>query len=246
MNEPVMRDTSHRTQVIVWRAAQLVLHDAARRSALDLPLVLTGADYGGISGLTDLDPSPFIDSNTLFSYHYYMPLSFTHQGIDFGTADAPTAPYVVGLPYPYDAVPAKEIAAGIEARIASDAALDAVGKTAARNHARRILEGFLSDGWNRERIESDFAEVEAWADRNGVGRDRILMGEFGATRRTAGFTGAADLDRRRWFSDVTHLAQAGGFAWALWGIDSREMGIDEVDDKDRVDRDIVAALAMSA
>jgi hypothetical protein len=240
-----MRDTSHRTQVIVWRAAQLVLHDAARRAAVDLPLVLTGADYGGISGLTDLDPSPFIDSNTLFSYHYYMPLSFTHQGTDFGTADAPAAPYVTGLPYPYDAIPAKDIAAGIEARIAADTTLDDAGKTAARNHARRILQGFLSDGWNRERIDSDFAGVEAWADRNGVARNRIVMGEFGVTRRTAGFTGAAAADRKRWFSDVTHLAKARGFGWALWGIDSHEMGIDEADDKDRVDRDIVAALAMS-
>ena len=245
MNEPTMRDTSHRTQVSVWAAAQLVLHDAARRAAVDLPLVLTGADYGGISGLTELDPSPFIDSNTLFSYHYYLPISFTHQGIDFGTADAPAAPYIVGLPYPYDAVPAKEIAAGIEARIAADTALDAAGKTAARDHARRVLQGFLSDGRNRERIESDFAEVEAWADRNGVARNRIVMGEFGATRIAAGFTGAADPDRKRWLSDVTQLAQAGGFGWALWGIDSREMGINEVDDKDRVDRDVIAALPMS-
>jgi len=78
-----------------------------------------------------------------------------------------------------------------------------------------------------------------------VARNRIVMGECDVTRRTAGFTGAADPDRKRWLSDVTHLAQAGGFGWALWEINSREMGINEVDDKDRVDRDVVAALAMS-
>jgi endoglucanase len=245
MNEPVIREASHRTQVKVWGAAQLVLHDAARRAAADLPLLLTGANYGGISGLRDLDPSPFIDSNTLFSFHYYMPISFTHQGVDFGTADAPASPYVVDLPYPYDAVPAKEIAAAIEARIAADTALDAPSRVATQNHAQRILEGFLSGAWNRERIESDFADVEAWADRNGVARHRIVMGECGVTRRIAGFTGANDLYRKRWLSDVTHLAQAGGFGWALWGIESREMGIYRSDDKDRVDGDVVAALAMS-
>ncbi|WP_181257220.1 glycoside hydrolase family 5 protein [Pseudaminobacter soli (ex Li et al. 2025)] len=245
MNEPVIREASHRTQVKVWGAAQLVLHDAARRAAADLPLLLTGASYGGISGLRDLDPSPFTDSNTLFSFHYYMPISFTHQGIDFGTVDAPASPYVVDLPYPYDAVPAKEIEAAIEARIAADTALDPIGRVATRNHTQNILEGFLSDAWNRERIVSDFAEVEAWADRSGVARHRIIVGECGVTRRAAGFTGADDLYRKRWLSDVTHLAQAAGFGWALWEINSREMGINRVDDRDRVDPDIVAALAMS-
>lgn len=251
MNEPTMRDTGHRTQVKVWGAAQLVLHDAARRAAVDLPLLLTGADYGGISGLRDLDPSPFIDSNTLFSFHYYMPLSFTHQGTDFGVPDAPASPYAVGLPYPYDAVPPKDIAAAIEERIAADTKLDAAGKDVARSDARRILAGFLSDAWNRARIESDFASVGAWADRNGIARQRIILGEFAATRRVAGFTGADTPSRLRWLSDVTHLAQAGGFGWALWGINGRDMGIDKVLDSgeidpDIVDQELVAALAMSS
>ncbi len=57
--------------------------------------------------------------------------------------------------------------------------------------------------------------------------------------------------RLRWLSDVTHLAQAGGFGWALWGINGRDMGIDKVLDNgqidpDMVDPELVAALAMSA
>ncbi|MGB3898852.1 MAG: cellulase family glycosylhydrolase [Mesorhizobium sp.] len=245
MNEPVMRNASRRTQVMVWNAAQLVLHDTARRAAGDLLLVLTGADYGGLGGLRDLDPSPFIDSNTLFSFHYYMPITFTHQGVDFGTSDAPASPYAVGLPYPYDAVSAQEIEAGIEARIAGDAALDEARKTAEREHARRILKGFLSDAWNRGRIQSDFAEVESWADRNGVARHRVILGEFGTTRSLGDLTGVDDLYRRRWMSDVTHLAQAGGFRWALWDINSADMGISRSDDENRLDQDLIAALAIS-
>lgn len=245
MNEPLMRQASHRTQVMVWNAAQLVLHDTARRAAPDLSLLLTGAHYGGISGLTDLDPSLYLDSDTLFSFHYYMPLSFTHQGVDMDSADAPVAPYVADLPYPYDAMPAEEIAAALEARIAADPVLDAAGKAAASRHARQILEGFLSDAWTRGRIASDFAEVEGWADDNDIARHRIVLGECGVTRRAHGFTGAADAYRKNWLSDVTHLAQASGFGWALWEINSRTMGIDEPDDGGRVDQDLVAALAMS-
>lgn len=244
MNEPVVRDASHRIQVRTWGAAQLFLHDAARRAAPDLPLILTGADYGGISGLSDLDPSPFLDSNVHFSFHYYMPLSFTHQGIDFGTDDAPASPYVVDLPYPYDAVSAADIAAMTEARIARSL-LTPEGKAAALNQARRIMDGFLSDAWNRQRIESDFARVSLWADKHNVARERILLGECDVTRRVEGFIGAADVYRKRWLSDVTHTASANGFGWALWEINSREMGIDIAGDANRIDRRIVDVLAMS-
>jgi endoglucanase len=246
MNEPVVRDASHRTQVIVWGAAQLVLHDAARRAAADLPLLLTGADYGGVSGLDDLDPAPFLDSNTLFSFHYYMPLAFTHQGLDLGMADAPAAPYVVDLPYPCDAVPPDELAARIDARIASDSALDASARTQAMAHAHRILDSFLSDAWDRDVVQRDMDRVASWADRNGIDRHRIVMGECGATGRNAQFTGAEPVYRRRWLSDVTGLAQARGFGWSVWEINTPEFGIQRSDDPGRIDPEIAKALGMSA
>jgi hypothetical protein len=46
-------------------------------------------------------------------------------------------------------------------------------------------------------------------------------------------------------SDVTHLAQAGGFRWALWDINSADMGISRSDDENRLDQDLIAALAIS-
>lgn len=244
MNEPLLDNASHRTQVMVWGAAQLVLHDAARRAAPDLPFLLTGANYGGISGLNDLDPSPYADSNVLYSYHYYMPLSFTHQGMDFETPDAPVAPYVSDLPYPHDAIPVSEIEAALEARIAS-ASMDAEAKAAAREHARSILKTFLADGWNRERIGQDFAIVAKWADRNGIGHDRIIMGEFGVTRRSDRLVGAAETYRRRWMSDVTHAAAQHGFGWSIWDLNSYQMGIYRQDDENRLDGELVAVLAMS-
>ncbi|EXL09484.1 glycoside hydrolase family 5 protein [Aquamicrobium defluvii] len=244
MNEPLMNNAAHRTQVMVWGAAQLSLHDAARRAAPDLPLMLTGAHYGGISGLNDLDPSPYADSNVLYSYHYYMPLSFTHQGVDFGTPDAPTSPYVSDLPYPYDAIPAEEIETALEARIAA-APLDAAAKAAAREHAQSILGRFLADGWNRGRVEDDFAIVAKWADRHDIARERIVMGEFGVTRRSDRLVGAAEVYRRRWMSDVTHVAASLGFGWSIWDLNSYQMGIYRDGNEEQLDRELVSALAMS-
>ena len=245
MNEPAMANASHRLQVKVWGAAQIALHDAARRAAPDLPILLTGADYGGISGLTDLDPSPFRGSNVVYSFHYYMPLSFTHQGVDLGAGNTITSPYVVDLPYPYDAISPAGIRGAIKARIDADGKLDSSAKSAEWNRARVIVEGFLADAWNRHRVDADMARVAAWADANGIDRHRILMGECGVTRRDARFTGARPAFRRRWLSDVTTLAQSRGFNWALWEVDGKEFGIQSADDPDRLDASVVDALAMT-
>ncbi|MFC5385881.1 glycoside hydrolase family 5 protein [Aquamicrobium segne] len=244
MNEPLLDNARHRTQVMVWGAAQLALHDAARRVSSDLPLMLTGAHYGGISGLNDLDPSPYSGSDVFYSYHYYMPLSFTHQGMDFGNPDAPAAAYVSDLPYPYDAVPPDEISAALKQRI-EQARLDAPAKEAAHRHAQTILKGFLADGWNRSRIEDDFAIVAKWADRNGIAPERIVMGEFGVTRRSDKMTGAAEKDRRRWMRDVTQAAVARGFGWSVWDLNSYQMGICLADDENRLDHELISELVMS-
>lgn len=244
MNEPALDNAGHRTQVMVWGAAQLSLHDAARRTAPELPLMLTGAHYGGISGLNDLDPYPYSDSNVLFSYHYYFPIAFTHQGVDYGFPDAPSAGYISDLPYPFDAVPPAEIGAALEARIAA-LDLEPRAKAAANEHARRVLKDFLAEKWNRERMENDFSIIARWADRNGIERHRIVMGEFGVTKRSDRLVGAAEIYRRRWMGDATQLAQANGFGWSIWDLNSYQMGLSRLDDETRLDRDLLAALTMS-
>jgi hypothetical protein len=173
-----------------------------------------------------------------------MPLSFTHQGVDFGTPDAATSPYVSDLPYPYDAIPVEEIEAALEARIAA-APLDEAARAAAREHAQSILGRFLADGWNRGRVEDDFAIVAKWADRHGIARERIVMGEFGVTRRSERLVGAAQVHRRRWMSDVTHVAASHGFGWSIWDLNSYQMGIYRDGNEDQLDQELVSALAMS-
>jgi hypothetical protein len=134
--------------------------------------------------------------------------------------------------------------AGIDARIAADTTLGANDKAAVRQHGWRILRSFLSDAWNRNRIEKDFERVAAWADANGIERHRILMGECGVTRRDSAFTGADPIYRQRWLSDVTGIAQVNGFGWALWEINGREFGIQRAGDAERVDPRILAAVGM--
>src|SRR5271166_1926742 len=64
-----------------WQRMLELLHREARAEAPDLLLVLTGARGGDAKGLVAVNPAPFIESNVLFSFHYYEPHEFTHQGV---------------------------------------------------------------------------------------------------------------------------------------------------------------------
>jgi endoglucanase len=71
-----------------WQRLLEHLHREARAEAPDLLLVLTGARGGDIKGLLALNPEPFKRSRVLYSFHYYEPHDFTHQGVKSTTPSA--------------------------------------------------------------------------------------------------------------------------------------------------------------
>ena len=96
LNEPTIDcDTIAQGTPQAWPAMLAQLHDRARQAAPDLPLVLSGACWGGAWGLTALQPLP--DPNVWWSFHSYEPFAFTHQGASWtGSALA----FVQRLPSP--------------------------------------------------------------------------------------------------------------------------------------------------
>lgn len=64
----------------LWQELLQAMHDAARKEAPDLLIILTGARGGSAIGLMELDPAPFRGSNVRYSFHFYLPYEFTHQG----------------------------------------------------------------------------------------------------------------------------------------------------------------------
>ena len=65
-------------------------------------------------------------------------------------------------------------------------------------------------------LEPFLRSAAEWADRHGIGRERLILGEFGALRTDARYHGAAPADRARYIRDVRATAEAFGFSWALW------------------------------
>ena len=76
VNEPAQSCDSN-----VWSQVQASLLTAARASSRTLPLVVTGGCGSMVSGLAALDPAPLAAFEPiLFTFHFYEPYLFSHQG----------------------------------------------------------------------------------------------------------------------------------------------------------------------
>jgi endoglucanase len=199
-----------------WNAYQPDLLRSARASAPQTTIILTGGCGGGIEGLLNVDAAVLIDPNTLFSFHYYNSLLFTHQGANWTGFEY----FVRELRYPstkngtFDSIwlPTKS---RIEV-----SPLGADKKTQMLTQGKDWLAFHMSKGFNRSTIDTDMQRVTSWAQRNGVPTNRIFMGEFGVIRPKR--TDTADVwrpyadDRVEWHADVRKSAEAAGFSWAMF------------------------------
>jgi hypothetical protein len=202
MNEPPPPAT-------VWRPMLERAYSVIRKGAPGLRLVLDGGEQGNLEGTTTLDGLSD-DPNILFSFHYYRPWQFTHQGMA-GMA----AQYLTDVPYPARARPMQE---SIEATAATIAAinLSASQKLQAKVTARNDLESYRASAFDRSVIANDFDKMARWARNHSVPAHRIILGEFGAMNNEQRGLATRQSERLRWISDVREEAEARSFAWAAW------------------------------
>jgi endoglucanase len=212
MNEPpVGRNIYQRAK---WNEMLDQLHNAARAKAPTLLLILSGGDYGHIGGLVDLDPTRFKGSNVAYTFHYYEPDVFTHQRIPF----YPTFRYLGYIKFPPERGGFEAAFEQAEANIQSDLGLSEQD----RRSLKEIYENQLRDYFNADpysKIKETFRQAGAWADKYGIPRNRIYLGEFGVVRDNTrlGFRGIKDDDSIRWLRAVRSAAESEGFFWSVWG-----------------------------
>jgi hypothetical protein len=89
----------------------------------------------------------------------------------------------------------------------------------AESDARAVWEKYAESGANRDSLRARLALVADWADRQGISRNRILLGEFGVYRGNPGEPGASCEDRAAWAADVVSIADEFGFSWSYFHID---------------------------
>ena len=196
-----------------WFRRQAELVRAARAVAPSLPLLLTGCN-GGVDDLLAMKAgdADFSDPNLLFTFHYYEPLLFTHQG-------SAVKPFVAGVPYPARAGRLEDALAQ------TGAAMDAQHRppgdaVAAKAAASGALFSYFAHDIDRSFVERRLDAVVSWARTNNIPPSRLIMGEYGAINWSKSDTPERQKQRLTWDEDVQAAADARGIANAYWTLPS--------------------------
>jgi len=180
MNEPEIRDRYR------WEGIQAKMAAAIRENAPRHTLIATGARWSADDELLFLEPLP--DPNVIYTFHFYEPHVFTHQGATWAESYWHS---VTGLAYPSDRANAEKVAANVPEEI-----------------NRLYVLRYGMEHWDAERIAMEIGQVAAWAKRRNV---PVVCTEFGAYRK---YTDPSV--RAAWISDVRTTLEKNQMGWTIW------------------------------
>jgi endoglucanase len=180
MNEPGVNDPYR------WAGIQAAGAAAIREAAPKNTIIATGPNYSDIADLITQSPLP--DGNVIYTFHYYEPHAFTHQGAAWGE---PWWVYTRGIPYP-----------------ATESSMDGALKQVPDPADRFKLEHYWLDHWDAHRIRLEIDAAAAWGKANNV---PLICNEFGAYRYVT-----EPASRMNWIHDVRTALEADGIGWAMW------------------------------
>lgn len=179
LNETELDDASRARQL------QGELLNALRAVLPDHTLVASGARYGGPGDLATLEP--WSDRNIVYTFHFYEPYAFTHQGADWGD---PAWRRLAGVPYPSSPEAVAPLLPSLDGLLAP------------------IVRWHGEQRWNAARLAAAIEPVARWSRRSGR---PVWCGEFGARRGTADAS-----QRSAWLHDARLALESRGIGWAVW------------------------------
>ncbi|HTW22403.1 MAG TPA: cellulase family glycosylhydrolase [Candidatus Baltobacteraceae bacterium] len=183
LNEPGGKDRYR------WYGVEAKLATAIREGAPRHTIVATGAHWSDDDDLVFLEP--LRDGNVIYTFHFYEPHVFTHQGATWSTNYWRS---LKGVPYP-----------------STPENVQAVMEQVTDPVHRLAIERYGMDHWNAQRIEGEVGQVAAWASHWNV---PVICNEFGVYRKTAD-----PAQRAAWISDVRTSLEKHGIGWAMWDYD---------------------------
>lgn len=90
LNEPQFKNDS-------WEAIQADAVKLIRKTDKKHTIIVTGGDWGSLNSMVSL--KPINDKNIIYTFHYYDPFMFTHQGADWSDKGMAA---LKDIPFPYD------------------------------------------------------------------------------------------------------------------------------------------------
>jgi hypothetical protein len=185
LNEPVFEHDPQQ-----WPPIQRQLLSAMRASAPRLTLIATGPLWSSVAGLLLVKPAPV--RNVVYTFHFYEPATFTHQGAEWWVDGLDR--YMANLPYPSASTQCSKAVRTFTNADVQEAAL-----------------AYCTGDWDAAKLDGLIARAARWSQ---VHRVPIIAGEFGVYCKHA-----PTADRLRWFRDVRAAFQRYGIGWNLWGYD---------------------------
>jgi len=214
LNEPEI-DDAH-----LWAGIQARVAAAIRQVDPRHTLIATGANYSSLRDLLRLQPLP--DGNVIYTFHFYDPHEFTHQGANWGVA---WWSETHSIPYPAPFPP-------------TTASMQAFLEQLPDPVDRSELENYFLDAWDARHIQALIDEAADWAHAQHV---PLVCNEFGAYR---GYSDPAS--RANWIRDTRTALEADGIGWAMWdyrggfGVVTKQDG-----QPAQVDESVVKALGLT-
>lgn len=152
-------------------------------------IVVTGADWGSLNALSGM--KPYEDKNLIYTFHFYDPFIFTHQGANWTSKEVEDA---AGIPFPYnkDKIPllkGKARGSWVESNLKTTYKKDGTAETL-RNQLKKAVD--FSNKFN----------IPVWC------------GELGVYNLVS-----PEEDRNTWYKTVGSILQDFGIPFTVWGFD---------------------------
>ncbi|HFE52155.1 MAG TPA: T9SS type A sorting domain-containing protein, partial [Bacteroidetes bacterium] len=199
LNEP------HGIPDATWASIQQEVISAIRQIDSTHTIVVGPANWNKLLNLQNLPQ--YADTNLIYTFHFYEPFLFTHQGASWTN---PPMTSLAGVPFPYEASRMPDLPAELR------------GTWLESRYNQYPLHG--NADWVKNRLEI----AVRFSRQRGV---RIWCGEFGAY-----MPNSTTEDRARWLQVVRTYLEENQVPWTMWeysgGFGIFEPGSDEIFESD--------------